>query len=426
MSTMAHRVVINGIGPVTSIGNGAAAFWRSLLDREFSAFPIPAEFERSYSFHSRWYVPLKMVSLADHGMRFTFENAMQHEDRMAVTGAKLALEDAGFPLEISERGMRVEGLNRCSVLIGTGLGGLESAFQSYCSHRFSRDQLKDAAFPETSKFNRMVIPATMPNSPAAWVSICFGIHGQCTTINASCASGTIAIGEAFRRIRDGYDDVVLCGGVECLKDSSGAIMRGFDLLGALTRSGDGIPRPFSKSRSGFLFSEGGASMLVLESHSHAQSRNARMCAEILDYRCCSDAANIIQIEKEGRQIIRMLGEISDGHKIDYLNAHGTGTETNDSVETIAIQQVFGDAGRQPFISSTKGIIGHTLGASGAISAAATALSIAQDAVHGNLTDDPIDNLNLPISSLKATIRRALTVSYGFGGHNAALLLGKVG
>ena len=166
-------------------------------------------------------------------------------------------------------------------------------------------------------------------------------------------------------------------------------------------------------------------MLVLESHSHAQSRNARIYAELLDYQSCSDAANIVQIEKGGRQIAGMLGAISDGHSIDYLNAHGTGTEVNDEVESLAIQRIFGDAERQPLISSTKGIVGHTLGASGAIAAAATALSIAHDTVHGNLTDNPIENLNLPLSSVKTTVRRALSVSYGFGGHNAALLLGKV-
>jgi 3-oxoacyl-[acyl-carrier-protein] synthase II len=421
---VAHRVVITGIGPVTSIGVGAASFCRALMNLEFSASPIPAEFERRYAFHSRWHVPLPKVSFADLGMRFPFESAMQQEDRMALAGAKLALEDAGFPLESSERGMRVPNLDRCSILIGTGIGGLETAFVSYSAHRFDRETIGDAASAAGFKFNRMVIPATMPNSPAAWLSICYGIHGQSATINASCASGTVAIGEAFRRIRDGYDDVVLCGGVECLKDSSGAIMRGFDMLGALTKNADGIPRPFSKKRSGFLFSEGGACMLVLESRSRAQARNARIYAELLDYQSCSDAANIVQIEKDGRQITDMLGALSDGRSIDYLNAHGTGTEANDEVESLAIRRVFGDAARQPLINSTKGIIGHTLGAGGAIEAAATALSIAHDAVHGNLTDDPMENLNLPLSSVKAAVRCALSVSYGFGGHNAALLLGK--
>lgn len=422
---MPRRVVITGIGPITSIGIGKDIFWRSLLNREFSVSPLPAEFERHYAYHSRWYVPLPQVSLIDYGMQFHFESAMQQEDRMAIAGAKLAFEDAGFPLELSERRILVKDLDSCSVLIGTGIGGLETAFESYCAHRLTREQLSSCASPKKIKYNRMVIPATMPNSPAAWVSICFGINGQCATINASCASGTMAAGEAFRRIRDGYDSVVLCGGVECLRDSSGAIMRGFDMLGALTKSPDGIPRPFSKSRSGFLFSEGGACMLVMESLEHALSRHARIYAEMLEYRACSDAANILQIEKEGRQITRMLGTLSGGRKIDYLNAHGTGTETNDEVEALAIQRVFGDAERQPFISSTKGILGHTLGASGAVAAAVTALSIAHDTVHGNLTDHPMENLNLPISSLRSPVHHALTVSYGFGGHNAGLLLGKV-
>jgi 3-oxoacyl-[acyl-carrier-protein] synthase II len=213
----------------------------------------------------------------------------------------------------------------------------------------------------------------MPNSPAAWVSICFGIHGQSHTINASCASGTCAVGEAFRRIRDGYDHTVLCGGVENLKESSGAIMRGFDMLGALTKSPDGIPRPFSKNRSGFLFSEGGACMLVLESLEHARARNAPIYAEILDYQACSDAANIVQIEKTGTRITLMLREICRTRRIDYLNAHGTGTETNDAVEEAVIQTIFGDANTQPLVNSTKGILGHTFGTSGALEAAVTAI-----------------------------------------------------
>ena len=139
---MAHRVVITGIGPVTTIGSGAASFWRSLINMEFSASPIPAEFERRYTFHSRWYVPLPKVSLADHGMRFPFESAMQQEDRMAIVGAKRAFEDAGFALESSERGMRVHNLDRCSILIGTGLGGLETAFESYSAHRFDPSNSK--------------------------------------------------------------------------------------------------------------------------------------------------------------------------------------------------------------------------------------------------------------------------------------------
>jgi 3-oxoacyl-[acyl-carrier-protein] synthase II len=422
---MAHRVVITGIGPVTGIGIGKDAFWRSLLDAHHCAQPIPQEFKSTAPLHSRWYAPLPVFSLSDHGIRFHYESAMQMEDRIAVTATKLALEDAGFSCAVSDTRITAPGIDTCSVLIGIGLGGLETAFESYLAHRLTAEQLDNGAFPRKPRFSRMVIPATMPNSPAAWVSICFGIHGQSNTINASCASGTCAVGEAFRRIRDGYDHTVLCGGVENLKESSGAIMRGFDMLGALTKSEDGIPRPFSKKRSGFLFSEGGACMLVAESLDHALSRNASIYAELLDYQACSDAANIVQIEKTGTQITRMLREISRMRRIDYLNAHGTGTEANDAVEAAVIQTIFGDADTQPLINSTKGILGHTLGVSGAIEAAVAALSVRHDLVHGNLTDDPLENLNLPLHPTEHLINNALTVSYGFGGHNAALLMGKV-
>jgi 3-oxoacyl-[acyl-carrier-protein] synthase II len=421
---MENRVVITGIGPVTNIGCGRDTFWRSLLDVHHAAQPVPSAFFRTAPLHSRWYAPLPPLSLEQVGIRVHYESAMQMEDRMAVTATKLALEDAGLSLAPSGSGFAVDNLDQCSILIGTGIGGLEIAFESYLAHCLTPEQLRNIPLRKKPRFNRMVIPATMPNSPAAWVSICFGIHGQSATINASCASGTVAIGEAFRRVRDGYDHTVLCGGVECLREESGAIMRGFDMLGALTKSCDGRPRPFSRDRSGFLFSEGGACMLVLESLHRARARNARIYAEIIDYRACSDAATIVQIEKDGTQISAMLREITRGHTVDYLNAHGTGTETNDEVEARAIQTVFGDAQHQPLINSTKGILGHTLGASGAIETAVCALSIVHDRVHGNLTDNAVDNLNLPLHPIDRKITTALTVSYGFGGHNAALLLGK--
>jgi 3-oxoacyl-[acyl-carrier-protein] synthase II len=422
---MAHRVVITGIGPVVGNAIGKDRFWQTLCEKKIAVSPLPPHFEENYTFHSRWYAPLPLFALGDHGMHFHVESAMQQHDRMAILAAKLALEDAGYALEPSGPALRIRGLDSCSILLGIGVGSLESAFDSSLAHRLPPDLHDRIAAGKKIKYHRMVIPATMPNSPAAWISICFGIHGQSATLNASCASGTCAVGEAFRRIRDGYDHTILCGGVENLKESSGAIMRGFDMLGALTKSKDGIPRPFSKYRSGFLFSEGGACVLALESLDQARARNSPIYAEILDYKANSDAANIVQIEKNGTQITRMLQEISRMRRIDYLNAHGTGTETNDAVEAAVIQTIFGNADTQPLINSTKGILGHTLGASGAIEAAVAALSVRHDLVHGNLTDDPLENLNLPLHPTERLINNALTVSYGFGGHNAALLLGKV-
>jgi 3-oxoacyl-[acyl-carrier-protein] synthase II len=421
---MPNRVVITGIGPVTSAGFGRATFFQTVWRHEVEVRPIPAAFSSRYAFHSPWYIPLPRVNLADYGIRLLRDGAMQIEDRMTVLGAKLAFEDAGYSVAQQDGRFVVAGIDEASIIIGTGLGGLQTAFESYLCHSFPPGE-RPAIIPnKSSAYNRMVITKTMPNSPAAWASICFGFTGSCHTVNASCASGTYAIGEAFRRIKEGCDSVVLAGGVECLQDPIGAIMRGFDTLGALTQSADGRPRPFDKNRSGFLFAEGGACLLVLEELEQARRRQAKIYAEILDYRANSDAYNIVQIDPEGKQIVRLLRQLSAGRKIDYLNAHGTGTVPNDTVETRAIQAVFGHQFTQPLVNSTKGILGHTFGASGAIEAAVTAWSVSRDTVHGNLIGNPVDNLNLPLDPVTGPIEYALSVSYGFGGHNGGLLLGK--
>ncbi|MBN2036332.1 MAG: beta-ketoacyl-[acyl-carrier-protein] synthase family protein [Chitinispirillaceae bacterium] len=421
---MTHRVVITGIGPVTGTGIGIEPFWQAILRKKSAVAPVPATYDQNGTLHSRWYAPMPHVSLSEYDIRVPFEKIMQHSDRMAVLAARLALEDAGFHLTGAENGITVQNLDSCSILLGTGIGSLELAFDSSFAQRLPRELHDRLPSQKKIRFHRTVIPATMPNAPAAWISICFNIHGQSATINASCASGTVAIGEALRRIRHGYDTMVLAGGVDCLRDEYGAIMRGFDMLGALTRSSDGLPRPFSRDRSGFLFSEGGSCVLVLESFDHARSRNARLYAELLDYHSCSDASGIVQMEGNGTQITRLLRASAHGRAIDYLNAHGTGTAMSDAIEARVIRSVFGDKERQPLINSTKGILGHTLGASGALEAAVCAMSIRGDLVHGNLTDNPLDNLHLPMDSVEHTVNTALTVSYGFGGHNAALVLEK--
>ena len=422
--TVTRRVVITGIGPVTSAGIGKEAFFESLWKRRCAAVQVPGGFTRTHSLQSKWYVPLPKVSLPEYQLQVQYDSILQAEDRMAILAAKLALEDAGYAIVSHQGRLRTEGLAEASVIIGTGLSGLQTALESFLCHCLPAHDFEAISPGRRLSFSRMVIPKTMPNSPAAWTSIVFNLLGSSHTINASCASGTYAIGEAFRRIKDGYDPVVLTGGVECLHDPYGAIMRGFDALGALTQSHDGHPRPFGQQHSGFLFAEGGASLMVVEDLEHARRRQARIYAEIVDYRANSDACNIVQLEPEGKQIIRLLGELSANRKVDYLNAHGTGTVANDAVEAQAIQTAFGDSATQPFINSTKGILGHTFGASGAIEAAVTALSIARDTIHGNLTTEPLPNLNLPLETVSVPVEQALSVSYGFGGHNAGLLFQK--
>jgi 3-oxoacyl-[acyl-carrier-protein] synthase II len=421
---MNHRVVITGLGPVTRVGIGRKAFFEGVWGLGCPACPIPAAFARGYTFQSRWFVPLPEISLAEHHLEVPHEAAMQAADRMVVLGAKLAFEDAGYGVAQVNGRLSVRGLEDCSVLLGAGLGSMQTAFDSHLCQAVPPDVLHGIFPGQSLRYSRMVVPRSMPNSPAAWASICFGLGGPCSTLNASCASGTYAVGEAFRRVRDGYERVVLTGGVECLQDSCGTILRGFDVLGVLTRSPDGRPTPFGKGRSGFLFAEGGACLLVLEEVEHARRRGAPIYAEILDYQANSDAHNIVQADPEGRQVIRLLRGLSTGRRIDYLNAHGTGTVANDEVEARAIRAVFGGRDTQPLINSTKGILGHTLGASGAIEVAVTALSIARDTVHGNLVTEPLDDLNLPLAEVPGPVENAISVSYGFGGHNGGLRLSK--
>lgn len=418
-----RRVVITGIGPVTALGIGKKAFSDSIYGLRTCLAPVPEEYEHSYKFKSRFFVPKPEFSLVDFGIHKASENMMEEAARLAVLGAKLALDDAGIQLEKGGKYRQFADRDDCGVIIGLGMSSLQTALESYAAH-ISKDAEKTNGDSSSHRFrfNRMVIPLMMTNSPAAWISILFGIRGFSYTVNASCASGSYALGEGYRNILTGRCDLVLAGGVEALAEKNGAMMRGFDMMSALTRSENGMPRPFSQRRSGFLFNEGAGCVLVLEELERAQKRGADIYAEIVGYEAGSDAYNIVQMEPSGDSIARLLQKLTAGIRIDYLNAHGTATVSNDDIESRVIQDVFGAKEKQPYINSTKGILGHSIGASGALEAAATALAIKESRIHGNITTDPLDNLNLPLESVNAEIEYALSASYGFGGHNALLLL----
>jgi 3-oxoacyl-[acyl-carrier-protein] synthase II len=412
---MHKRVVITGIGILTSIGIGREAFMQNLFLQRIPLSRIPDSYERNYQFKSKYYVPLSLPALADYGIPSHHQCFLQDVQKLAVIAAKLALTDAGFSVSHDGRSFSIAGISNCSVCIGVGFLGLQEGFSSYIAQSEGENELHNI------RFNRLIIPIMMPNSIAAWISILFQLRGSCYTLNASCASGTLAIGEAYKRIKDGYEPVALAGGVECLKDGCGSVMRGFDVLGALTKAEDGKPIPFSNRRSGFLFAEGGGCILVLEELEHAQRRGATVYSEIADFRSNSDAHNILQMENTGVQIRTILDELKGDRTIDYLNSHGTGTPANDAIEAQIIKEVFGGRKTQPYIDSTKGVLGHTIGASGAIEAAVVALSIKESKIHGNPVPDPIEDLNLASCNLSLPIKYAISTSYGFGGHNAGLL-----
>ena len=384
-----RRVVITGIGPVGAGMTGKDDFFNGLLEKTTCLEPVPPIFEQHSRLRSRYFVPPPKLD--------GYEKSMEEVSKIALTCTDLALADAGLT-----------GLAGAGVIIGVGMGSLNTGFSSYFSHVTGE-----------GRFNRLVIPMLMPNAPAAWISQKYGADRQCYSVNAACASGTIAIGEAYEKIAGGSLQLVLTGGVDCLSDSHGAIMRGFDSLGALTTAEDGLPRPFSRERSGFLFNMGAGCALILEELEHARHRDARIYGEIVGFACNTCSGGIVQLPEDITPLLPLF-DMARGHKIDYFNTHGTGTEQNDRIESDLIRRLWGDD--QPFLNSTKGIIGHSIGASGALEAAVTALSVYSGKVHGNLTRRVLEGIDCPQESGELAIEYALSASYGFGGHNALLML----
>lgn len=384
-----RRVVITGIGPVYADTAGKDEFFRGLLEKKTQVEPVPSAFEQYSKMRSRFFVPPPKLE--------GYEKSMEAVSKIALECTGLALADAGL-----------QDLSGAGVIMGVGMGSLNTGFTSYFSHVTGE-----------GRFNRLVIPMLMPNAPAAWISLKYGADRQCYSVNAACASGTIAIGEAYEKIAAGTMELVLAGGVDCLLDSHGAIMRGFDSLGALTVSEDGLPRPFSNDRSGFLFNMGAGCTLIMEELEHARKRDARIYGEIAGYAGNTCGSGIIQLPQDITPLLPLFN-MAKGHKIDYFNTHGTGTKQNDQMERDLIRRLWGD--EQPYLNSTKGIIGHSIGASGALEAAATVLSVYHGKVHGNLTGHVMEGIDCPQESGGLAIEYALSASYGFGGHNALLML----
>ncbi len=412
---MGKRVVITGMGPISSIGIGKSEFFKNILSHKTNILKIPDSFNKNYEFKSKFYSPFPEVSFSEYEFPKLLEKITSRPAKLSIIGTLLALNDAGFYLEKKDKFFSVKNLSNCGIILGIGFSDLEISFKSYLAHKKL----------ENVNFNRMIIPMMMPNSVSSWVSIIYGLHGTNYTINTACASGTYAIGEAFNKIKNTECQLMITGGVECLKDEEGGIMRGFDLLGTLTQSSNGLPMPFSKKRSGFLFSEGGGCILILEELEHAKKRKADIYAEIIGYESNSDAYNIVQMNQSGQNIKQILKKITNNNKIDYFNTHGTGTLLNDKTEAKIIHELFGNKNSQPYINSTKGILGHSIAASGAFETAVTALSIKNNEIHGNEIEDPIENLNLAQNSFNCNINLALSTSYGFGGHNSALLFQRI-
>jgi len=409
-----EKIVVTGLGVVSCLGDNVEDFWTSLKTGKSGINEIslvsPDGFPCKVSGEVKNFDPTKYIDKKE-------SRRMGRFSQLAVAAAKNAIDDAN--LNITN-----ENSDRIGVLIGSGSGGLPETDQQ------AEVKVKRGA----SRMSPFYIPMMLVNMASANISRTFGITGYTNTCITACAASTQAIGEATEIIKRGDADVVITGGTEAGICEIG--MGGFSTMQALsTWSGDPklASKPFDIKRDGFVPSEG-SGVLILESYSHAKKRNAKIYAEISGWGVSSDAYHLVQPHPEGIGAAKAIQSALKSAKvnpenIDYINAHGTSTPINDKAETNAIKKVFKDLAYKIPISSTKSMIGHSLGASGSLEAIACIKSIEEKIIHPtiNLEDqDPECDLNyVPNNSIEKELNVVLSNSFGFGGQNACLVLQKL-
>jgi 3-oxoacyl-[acyl-carrier-protein] synthase II len=418
---MKRRVVISAGGAVSAIGIGLEQFWRSCLEGRSVVAAIPGAWDRYAELHSRLWSPLPEIDFEALGIARTERLQLDPFAMIALVAAREALLNAGFGLVPAQRARAFtvagEDSARIGVFLGTGIGGAYTFLHNHSLH-LSRGP----------RYNPFVVSMLMPNASSAVIANKFSIHGPNVTYCVACASGTVSVGHAYRAVRDGEVELAVAGGSEFLNDEHGHIFRGFDIAGTLVREcADSATanRPFDEKRSGFLFSQGGAAVLLLEELEHALRRGASIMAELVGFAETFDAYSMMSLAPDGAQIERMIREsLADAGveagAVDYVNAHGTGTRNNDEIESGVIERVFG---KSVPVNSTKSLLGHTVGASGAFEALVTALTLRDGKTHANKNlETPCSDLNYVRSTQVFDPDIGLSQSFAFGGHNAAVVL----
>ena len=410
---MKRRVVITGLGVISPVGNDIESFWRALISGKSGIGPITS-FDAS-NFDSRIAGEVKDFEPTKH-MDAKEAKRMEKFAQFAVAVAKQAVADAGLDLA-------KEDANRIGVIVGSGIGSLRIV-EEQCRVYFEKGP---------SRFSPFMIPMLIVNEAAGHISISLGLKGPNSCVATACASGSHAIGDAFRIVRYGDADIMLAGGTESCVTALG--VGGFCALKALSRRNDApekASRPFDKLRDGFVMAEG-AGIVVLESLEHAFKRNARIYAEIAGYGMSADAYHMTAPDATGDGAMRaMQAALADGNirpeEMDYINAHGTSTFLNDKIETLAIKKAFGSHAYKIAVNSTKSMTGHLLGAAGGVEFVVLCLSIYHSLLHPTINQevpDPDCDLDyVPNVSRKMKINVAMSNSLGFGGHNATLVAKK--
>ena len=401
------------MGAITPLGNSVSEFWGNLKESRSGIRRIervdPHSFPCKVSGEVQDFDPTTRIERKE-------ARRMARFSQLAMVAAYEAMEDAGFDMDREDP-------DRVGILIGTGSGGLPETDQQ-AELKVKRGALRMSPY---------YIPMMLVNMAAANISRQFGITGYTNTCATACAASTQAIGEAAEVIRRGGADVIVAGGTEAGICEIG--MGGFSTMHALT-SWEGDPaaasRPFDANRDGFAPSEG-AGILILESLSHATARGANVLAEITGWGVSSDAFHLVQPHEDGTGAISAMQRALDDAQVnlddvDYINAHGTSTPANDRLETLAVKKLFGEQAYKVPISSTKSMIGHSLGASGSIEAIACVNSIRDGVIHATInqeTPDPECDLDyVPNEARDLDVKTVLSNSFGFGGQNACLVIQK--
>ncbi|MFH1016505.1 MAG: beta-ketoacyl-ACP synthase II [Chloroflexota bacterium] len=406
-----RRVVFTGMGMLTPLGQDTPTTWANLLAGKsgidyiklFDATPH----ETKFAGEVKGFDPLNYIPRKD-------AHRMDRFAQLAVAASHEAIKSSGLQISSAND-------DNIGVVIGSGIGGLTTLYE----------QTKILVEKGPGRVSPFLAPMMISDIAAAQVSISLGVKGPnfCTT--SACSSGSDAIGAAFELIRHGDVDVMICGGTEAIVNPIG--LSAFNALRALSTRNDApqqASRPFDAQRDGFIISEG-ATVLILESLEHARSRGAKIMGEIIGYGATSDAFHVTQPLENGEGAAKAMEAAIKkagiaNTEIEYINAHGTSTPLNDRMETKAIKSVFGDYAKKVPISSTKSMLGHMIGAAGAVEAAICLLTIRDGIIPPTINytyPDPDCDLDyVPNTARKAKVRTALSNSFGFGGHNSVLIV----
>ena len=413
------RVVVTGLGAVTPVGNSPEETWQNLVAGKSGAAPI-TQFDTT-NFKTKFACEVKNLNVCDYLDRKEVRK-MDRYTQLAMISAIQGVKDSGLDLETVDK-------SRIGVVYGVGIGGI---------HTFQEEVVYYGQHIEAGpKFNPFFIPKMISDIAAGQISIHFGFHGPNYATTSACASSTHAVADAFNLIRLGKADVIVSGGAESAICATG--VGGFNAMKALSTRNDDpehASRPFSASRDGFIMAEG-AGCLVLEELEHAKARGAKIYAEIAGEGMSADAYHITASHPEGLGAkLVMNAALEDAgmsvNDIDYINVHGTSTHVGDISEAKAIKDVFGEQAFKLNISSTKSMTGHLLGAAGAVEAMACVMAVKNDIVpptinHEEGDEDPEIDYNLNFTFNKAQkreMRAALSNTFGFGGHNACIIVKK--